>query len=99
MVKGVTSTPNDLNINMSIETALAFVSALLILTFLCLFALVILVIRLYQQKRKLESQIDNQVQARFQVWLERECESIRVQQKEIAFREASTQLQQWMHES
>jgi len=69
-------------------------------------ALVILMFKLYQQtnqlrdaNRQLESQMNSRVQTQFQVWRERECESIRLQQREIALREANTQLQQWMYQS
>lgn len=80
---------------MSPETILAFVLVLLILTVICMCGLVVLVIRLYWQKSQMQSLMDNRVQARFQIWLERECESIRGQEREIALREAK----QWMNES
>lgn len=75
-------------------------------------ALVVVVILLKQYislKRKekiqahhiaqLQNQIHNRAHEQFQSWRESECESIRLQQREIAYREANTQLQQWRYES
>jgi predicted Holliday junction resolvase-like endonuclease len=46
-----------------------------------------------------ETQIHNKVQEQFQIWQRNECEAIRVQQMEIARREANAQLAQWKYES
>ncbi|HYX72864.1 MAG TPA: Holliday junction resolvase-like protein [Nitrososphaera sp.] len=48
---------------------------------------------------ELQGQIQQRAQEQYQAWRERECESIRLQQMDIAQREAVTSLQQWKYES
>lgn len=57
------------------------------------------IIQLQGQLQQLQGQINQRVQEQYQSWRDKECEAIRVQQKEIAQREAVTLLQQWKYES
>jgi predicted Holliday junction resolvase-like endonuclease len=55
--------------------------------------------QLQGQLQQLQGQIQQRVQEQYQSWRDKEYESIRLQQKEIAQREAVTLLQQWKYES
>jgi predicted Holliday junction resolvase-like endonuclease len=56
-------------------------------------------ISLQKAMSQLQGQIYQHAQEQYQAWRERECESIRLQQRDIAQREAVTSLQRWKYES
>jgi predicted Holliday junction resolvase-like endonuclease len=57
------------------------------------------VVRLEGTISDIEGKIHTEVQERFQLWQQKECDSIRVQQIDIARREAITQLESWKYEN
>jgi predicted Holliday junction resolvase-like endonuclease len=75
---------------------LAFIAVPLMIVVIILF---VRYISLQKAMSQLQAQINLRAQEQYLAWRDRECESIRLQQREIAQREAVTSLQQWKYES
>ena len=54
---------------------------------------------LSELEKRMNSEITNQAGTRFQQWRDKECETIRLQQIDIAKREAVTLLEEWKYDS
>ncbi len=72
---------------------------ILILLFIVSMVFIIILVSMYYSSKKkiseLEAQIHNRAQSQYQRWREKEFESLRIEQRSIARREAVTELDQW----